>query len=205
MVTAPALRVFRNGQHPGDLLARLYDRRADYRPTSRGFSCTIRVSCHVLARGAHVRAAFAHGDAVCCIVVLFCQITDDPTSGVGKSRGPHAANSHPFGTLTWIAIVTAISLFALTAPVITRRTIAIWVASNVIAAAGFAPWAWLLLRRAVAINRAPEVFSWISYPSPEVVYSALTGMVGGRFMAAVLFAGVVLALLPARYAVGAEK
>ena len=30
-------------------------------------------------------------------------------------------------------------------------------------------------------------------------------MVGGRFMAAVLFVGVVLALLPARYAVGAEK
>ena len=95
MVTAPALRDFRNGQHPGDLLARLYDWRADYRPTGRGFSCTVRVSCLVLARGAHVRAAFAHGDAVCCIVVLFCQIADDPTSGVGKSRGPDAAIQPP--------------------------------------------------------------------------------------------------------------
>ena len=43
------------------------------------------------------------------------------------------------------------------------------------------------------------------YPSPEVIYSELTVMVGGRFMAAVLFVGVVLASLPAGYAVGEDK
>ena len=108
--------------------------------------------------------------------------------------------SHPFGTLNWIAIVMAISLFTLTAPVITRRTIAIWVGSNVIAAVGLAPWAW---RMAVPID--PGAISWMPYPSPEVIYSELTVMVGGRFMAAVLFVGVVLASLPAGYAVGADK
>src|SRR5262249_13082373 len=51
----------------------------------------------------------------------------------------------------------------------------------------------------------PADFSWIPYPSPRVVYSALTGMVGGWFIAAVLFVGVVLASLPARHVVGAEK
>ena len=106
--------------------------------------------------------------------------------------------SHPFGTLNWIAIVTAISFFILRAPVIVRRTIVIWVASNAVAVVGFAPWAWLLLRRSAT-------FSGFPYPSPEFVYKALNGLVGGRLMAAVLCVGVVLALLPARYAVGAEK
>ena len=38
--------------------------------------------------------------------------------------------SHPFGTLYWIAIVMAISLFNLTAPDTPRRTILTWVGSN---------------------------------------------------------------------------
>jgi uncharacterized membrane protein len=129
-----------------------------------------------------------------------------PRAALVSLAGLTLLYSHPFGTLDWIAIVTAISLFTLRAPVNVRRTIAVWVASNVVAAVAFAPWAWLLLRRAAAINRGRSTdFSWIPYPSPEVVYSALTGMVGGRFMAAVLFVGVALALLPAGYAVSAEK
>ena len=110
--------------------------------------------------------------------------------------------SHPFGTLYWIAIVMGIGLFTLTAPVTPRRTIATWVAANVVAAAAFAPWAWLLLRRAEHITRHGF---WIPYPSPERVYDVLTDMVGGQNMAALLFAGVLLALVPTRYAVGADE
>jgi hypothetical protein len=91
MVTAPAVRDFRNGQHTGDLLAGLYDWRADCRPTGRGFSRTVRVPYLVLARGAHVRAAFPHGDTVCCVVILFYQISDDSTRCLGKFDGPDAA------------------------------------------------------------------------------------------------------------------
>jgi mannosyltransferase len=125
-----------------------------------------------------------------------------PRAALVSLAGLTLLYSHPFGTLNWIAIVTGISLLTLTAPVIVPRTIAIWVASNVVAAAAFAPWAWLLLRRGEDINR--HGFG-LPYPSPERVYSTLITLVSGHYMAALLFVGVLLALFPARYAVGAEK
>ena len=70
-----------------------------------------------------------------------------PRAALVSLAGLALLYSHPFGALNWIAIVTAFSLFTLTAPAVARRTIAIWVTSNVVAAAGFAPWAWPLLRR----------------------------------------------------------
>jgi mannosyltransferase len=125
-----------------------------------------------------------------------------PRAALVSLAGLALLYSHPFGTLNWIAIVTGISLFTLTAPTIVRRTIAIWVASNVVAAAAFAPWAWLLLRRAENINRHGF---WIPYPSTERVYSTLIDLVSGHYVAALLFVGFLLALFPARYAVSAEK
>jgi mannosyltransferase len=125
-----------------------------------------------------------------------------PRAALVSLTGLTLLYSHPFGTLNWIAIVTGISLFILTASVIVRRTIAIWVVSNIVAAAAFAPWAWLLLIRAEAINRHGF---WIPYPSLGSAYSTLMSMVGGSYMAALLFVGFLLTLFPARYAVGAEK
>jgi mannosyltransferase len=125
-----------------------------------------------------------------------------PRAALVSLAGLALLYSHPFGTLNWIAIVTGISLFTLTAPVIVRRTIAVWVVSNIVAAAAFAPWAWLLLRRAENINRHGF---WIPYPSTERVYSTLIDLVSGHYVAALLFVGFLLALFPARYAVSAEK
>src|SRR5262245_39764456 len=95
MVAAPAFGDFRDRQRPGDLLARFYDGRADCRSLGGGFSRAFRIPCLVLTRGAHVRAAFARRYIVCGIVVLFCQIADDPTCGAGESWGPDATVQPP--------------------------------------------------------------------------------------------------------------
>jgi uncharacterized membrane protein len=103
--------------------------------------------------------------------------------------------SHPFGLLNWMAIVAAICLSTQTPLTFARWTLATWAASNLIAVAGFAPWAWLLLKRPIVIESAGF---WIPYPSLESVYHGLIGMVGGPFTAVLLIVGLVLALLPTR-------
>ena len=77
--------------------------------------------------------------------------------------------SHPFGTLNWIAIIVAISLFTRTAH---HRTASnrYWVVSNIVAAVCFAPWAWLLKTRAGQLSGGGF---WAPYPSPDIVYDAL--------------------------------
>jgi hypothetical protein len=70
--------------------------------------------------------------------------------------------------------------------------------SNGVAAAGFAPWALLLLRKT-------SDFSTHGFPSLEFIDHTFNDLVGTRVMAAVVLVGIVLALLPVRHAVGAEK
>jgi uncharacterized membrane protein len=111
--------------------------------------------------------------------------------------------SHPFGALYWIAIVIAISLFKLTAPDTPRRTIVTWVVSNGLAAAGFAPWAWLVLQKAIGFHEHGFA-DWAPYPSLEVIDHELNDVVGTRVIAAVILVGIVLAFLPSKHAVGAE-
>ena len=106
--------------------------------------------------------------------------------------------SHPFGLLNWMAIFAAICFSTQTSPTFdARRTLAIWAVSNLIAVAGFAPWAWLLLRRAIIIESAGF---WIPYPSLKSVYDDLMRIVGGPLTAAILLVGFGLALLPRRQA-----
>jgi uncharacterized membrane protein len=109
--------------------------------------------------------------------------------------------SHPFGTLNWIAIVIASTLFSLRTLTDSGRTITIWFVSNAVAAAAFAPWAWVLWRRAVAINQSGF---WIEDPSTQKVLNMLIQLMGGRHVAALLFIGVILALLPRRDVVDEE-
>jgi len=125
-----------------------------------------------------------------------------PRAALVSLAGLALLYSHPFGILNWIAIVTAISLFRLAASVDERRTVAIWITSNVVTAVGFAPWAWLLLIRAKDIN---STGFWIPHPSPEVIYKTLTLVVGGQFMSGVLLVGIALATWPAESPVGVEK
>ena len=105
--------------------------------------------------------------------------------------------SHPFGLLNWMSIFAAICFSLETAPTFARRTLATWAVSNLIAVAGFAPWAWLLLRRAIIIASAGF---WIPYPSLQSVYDDLMRIVGGPLTAAILIVGFILALLPGRQA-----
>src|SRR5262245_48320158 len=95
MVTAPSLGDLRNGQHPCDLLAGFHDWRADCGLAGGGLSRVVWVPCMVLARSAHVRATLPNGDAVCCNVILFRHIANDPTRLVGKPRRYNAAIQPP--------------------------------------------------------------------------------------------------------------
>jgi mannosyltransferase len=99
--------------------------------------------------------------------------------------------SHPFGTLYWLAIGLAMSVTALCRRETSRRTVEIWLASNVVIAVGFAPWAWLLLQRATIL--ATNGF-WIPYPTPLFVLRQLGALVSGRLLGVVLIAGIALAL-----------
>ena len=84
--------------------------------------------------------------------------------------------SHPYGALDWIAIVVAFAVFVLSATSSPPRTMLVWAASNVIVAAGFAPWVRILASRAHAI--AAHGF-WIPAPTLPFVLEHLRRVVGG--------------------------
>lgn len=100
--------------------------------------------------------------------------------------------SHVFGALNWIAIVLAVSVCTRTErePVLCNRY---WLAANISAALIFAPWAWLLKKKATELS---GVGFWTPYPTLAVIYTELNGLFGGRLMGALLLAGIALALIP---------
>ena len=101
--------------------------------------------------------------------------------------------SHPYGALDWIAIVVAFAVFVLSATSSPPRTMLVWAASNVIVAAGFAPWVRILASRAHAI--AAHGF-WIPAPTLPFVLEHLRRVVGGgRLFAGVILIGVVLGIV----------
>ena len=100
--------------------------------------------------------------------------------------------SHPYGTFNWIAIATGIIIFALPFASLPLVTILVWLASNVVAAVGFAPWALILAHRAQAFAAAG---TWIPAPTPAIVSSSLLALVGGGLLAGVILVGVILGVL----------
>lgn len=85
--------------------------------------------------------------------------------------------SHPYGTLDWIAIAVAFAaLFLPHAMPSARRAMLIWTASNIIIAAGFAPWALILVDRAHAV--ASNGGFWIPL-TPLLLVRQLGAVMGG--------------------------
>jgi mannosyltransferase len=100
--------------------------------------------------------------------------------------------SHPYGTLNWIAIATGIIIFAVPFASMPLGTMRLWLASNLIAAVGFAPWAAILAHRAQVFVAAG---TWIPPPTPALVGSIMLALVGGGLLACVILIGVVLGAL----------
>jgi mannosyltransferase len=95
--------------------------------------------------------------------------------------------SHPFGVLNWIAIVIGISANILLASDFSRRARFSWVIANAAIAVGFLPWALILIQKTSA-------GFWASYPFPDVIYTELNLLVGGRLVAAAMLIGAAVAL-----------
>ena len=100
--------------------------------------------------------------------------------------------SHPYGALDWIAIAVAFAVFVLPAMSPPPRTMLVWAASNIIVAAGFAPWALILAVRAQKI--AADGF-WIPAPTSPFVLNDLTDIAGGGLFAGLILVGVVLGIV----------
>jgi uncharacterized membrane protein len=98
--------------------------------------------------------------------------------------------SHPFGALNWISIAIGISANILLASDVSRRTLFRWIIANAAIAAGFLPWAMILLKRSQQIGAD----WWAPYPSLDVVYVQLYGLLGGRLAAAALLISAAVAL-----------
>jgi mannosyltransferase len=100
--------------------------------------------------------------------------------------------SHPYGALDWIAIAVAFAVFVLPAMSPPPRTMLVWAASNIIVAAGFAPWALILAVRAYGI--AAGGF-WIPAPTSPFVVNNLTTLASGRLFGGLILIGVVLGIV----------
>jgi mannosyltransferase len=98
--------------------------------------------------------------------------------------------SHPFGVLNWIAIAIGISASILLDSDFPRRALFPWVIANAAIAVGFLPWGLILIRG------TGEIVGdfWAPHPSPEVIYTELYWLVGGRLVAAALLIGAAVAL-----------
>lgn len=101
--------------------------------------------------------------------------------------------SHPYGTLDWIAIAVAFpALFLRPAMPSPRGPTLVWAASNIIVAAGFAPWALILAGRAHAI--AANGGFWIQL-TPLALSKQLGAVAGGRLFVGVILIGAVLGVV----------
>jgi mannosyltransferase len=97
--------------------------------------------------------------------------------------------SHPYGDLYWVVI--ALAFFVLSSTSSPIEAMRVWKVSNVAIAAGFAPWALVLVQRAYL---ASPGHSWMPPLTTTSVLTALRALVAGRVAAAggTLFAGIVL-------------
>jgi hypothetical protein len=100
--------------------------------------------------------------------------------------------SHPYGALDWIAIAVGFTVFVFPATSPSPGTMMVWTASNFVVAAGFAPWAWILVGHAQAI--AANGF-WIPPSNSPFLLNDLRGFAGGRLFAGVILSGVVLGVV----------
>ena len=100
--------------------------------------------------------------------------------------------SHPYGALDWITIAVAFAVFVLPAMSPPPRTMLVWVASNIIVAAGFAPWALIL---AVRAQQMAAGGFWIPAPTSPFVLNNLTTLAGGRLFGGLILIGVVLGIV----------
>jgi mannosyltransferase len=101
--------------------------------------------------------------------------------------------SHPYGTLDWITIAVAFAVFVLRFTSPPPRTILVWNGSNVVIAAGFAPWAPILAHRAHVlgdIGLFPPTISTFMF-----IVNNLQQFLGGRLFVGVIFIGVVLGIV----------
>jgi mannosyltransferase len=102
--------------------------------------------------------------------------------------------SHPYGTLYWITIAVAFAGLFLPAAMLSSRGVAlVWAGSNIIVAAGFAPWAFILADRAHAIGGG----FWITL-TPLFLGQELGAITGGRLFFGGILIGAVLGVIGQR-------
>jgi mannosyltransferase len=96
--------------------------------------------------------------------------------------------SHPYGSLTWITIAVGctVFLFLSTSPV--PRSMLVWMASNVVIAVGFVPWAVILSYGAHVIER--RFLDSASFLTRH--FYTMLDVSGGMLLGSIIFIGVVL-------------
>lgn len=100
--------------------------------------------------------------------------------------------SHPYGTLYWIAIgVTFAVLFLYPALPVQRGTVLGWVVSNIVIAAGFAPWAMILFEQ----THERIVVSGFGYQLTPLGVIKTLGAASDKFFIFVAIIGGVLAVI----------
>ena len=84
-----------------------------------------------------------------------------PRALLASLAGAALLYSHPYGLPTWLCLVAAVALTVSGDDA--RSRIAVWVASQAIAAMAFLPWIWVLLTRARAVEQSSF---WVPFPTP---------------------------------------
>jgi mannosyltransferase len=108
--------------------------------------------------------------------------------------------SHPYGALDWVTIAVAFAVLVLPSSSPPPRTTLVWMASNAVAAAGFAPWALILAYRVQLIKEvytlggAPLAAAEVLPRLKEVVMGWGDGPLSTLFGSVILI-GVILGVI----------
>lgn len=99
--------------------------------------------------------------------------------------------THPYGPLLWGSLGAAILFCAVSLPAVRARHLKL-VAWQMLPAAGFAPWAFILLGRTEAINK--QGF-WIPYPTLDSIGGLFRDIAYSELMLAIAVPAILAALL----------
>ncbi|MEJ0097928.1 MAG: glycosyltransferase family 39 protein [Bauldia sp.] len=124
-----------------------------------------------------------------------CRKATVPRAVACIAAGTALLYSHLYGSFTWLAITIPITVMIARAPSPDGVRLRTWLALQAIIAILFAPWAVILLQRAIIVH---QLGFWIPYPTPAIILEELTKLTSGRVALAFLVIAGALALLVGR-------
>jgi len=113
-----------------------------------------------------------------------------PRALLASLAGAALLYSHPYGLPTWLCLVAAVALTVSGDDA--RSRIAVWVASQAIAAMAFLPWIWVLLTRARAVEQSSF---WVPFPTPAYVFGEILQLTSGPWVLAFLLVSAAIAVI----------